>query len=681
MKKRIMMMALVLLLGLGAIPATIGARAAVQASEYGDDDLDSYENETETEVETETETEKPVCDESTSVLDDQSVIIGHSYTFSIEDEEEWDDDSWEYVTPKNVTWSVTGSGVSIVSQATDGLTFEVKAESVGTATISVTYDMEYSTKIRHCTSTATISSIEKHVNEKTTYALSSKSGYVGNSWTFSLENEEGWDDDDATVTPKNVTWKVEGNAVSIVSNQATGMSFEIKAAKIGTATVTVTYDMEYYNYIDHCTSTATITITEKPVEKETSYVLDSQSVAKGKSLTLSIANVAETDWYSKNTITPKNVKWKVKGKAVSVTSKKTTGNTLKIKGVKVGKVTVTVTYDMEYSNCIYRYTSTATIRVSNPKLSATTIGINKYSTTGGSLEITGCNEYTTITCTPSSKKVEAYTYSNWWSDSGSTTRTLHVEASKKGTYKVKLNIDGKTFTVKVNVFSAYFKRNTAHSVDNYMDKKWHEGSTMLALYKKEKETLTVKGVSSGTKIKWKSSNKKVATVNQKGVVLAKGNGYCTITASFNGVSISYEVGVASKTATKAVYYAVKHFGSTYSQEQRMSKGKYDCSSYVFRSYLDAGKTLGTSKSWAPTAASLAQWCEGKGYVLYRETDTVDVSKLRPGDLIFETGADNGRYKGIYHVDLYVGNSYTLTVQKAKSWGGTLTGVIVARPCK
>ena len=29
-------------------------------------------------------------------------------------------------------------------------------------------------------------------------------------------------------------------------------------------------------------------------------------------------------------------------------------------------------------------------------------------------------------------------------------------------------------------------------------------------------------------------------------------------------------------------------------------------------------------------------------------------KLRPGDLVFQTGAKNGRYKGIYHVEMFVG---------------------------
>jgi cell wall-associated NlpC family hydrolase len=651
---------------LGVIPAATGAKETVQASEY-------------LETETETETEKPLCEITSNVLSNKSVIIGRTQTFSIESVLDVDYYTGGYVTPQNVTWSVTGSGVSIVSQATDGLTYEIKAESVGTATISVTYDMEYSTNIYRFTSTATISSIEKPVTERISYALDSESGYVGNSWTFSLANVEDTDYDSEnhdTVTPKNVTWSVTGDAVSIVSQETNGQTFEVKAEKIGTATVTVTYDMEYYNYIYRCTSTATITITEKPVYEENSYVLNSQSIAKGKTLTLSIADVTRTDDSSKETITPKNVKWKVKGKAVSVTSKKKTGNTLKIKGAKTGKVTVSVTYDMEYSSYIYRYTSTATIYVSNPKLSTKTIGINKYTTTYGLLYITGCNEYSTVTCTTSSKKVSTSTYYDW---NGS--MKLYVNAKKKGAYTVKLNIDGKTFTVKVKVFSAYFKRSTEHSVDTAMDKKWYEGCTTLVLYKGAKETLTVKGVPSGTKVKWTSSNKKVATVNQKGIVLGKGNGYCTITASFGGASMTYEVGVTSKTAAKAVYYAIKHFGSTYSQAERMSVGKYDCSSYVFRSYLDAGKTLGTSSKWAPTAADLAKWCNEKGYVLYTETQTVDFSKLLPGDLIFETGENNGRYKGIYHVDLYVGNGYTLTVERTKYWGNSATTVIVARPCK
>ena len=38
---------------------------------------------------------------------------------------------------------------------------------------------------------------------------------------------------------------------------------------------------------------------------------------------------------------------------------------------------------------------------------------------------------------------------------------------------------------------------------------------------------------------------------------------------------------------------------------------------------------------------IAKWCAGK-------------KKMVKGDLVFQTGAKNGRYKGIYHVEMFVG---------------------------
>jgi cell wall-associated NlpC family hydrolase len=238
-------------------------------------------------------------------------------------------------------------------------------------------------------------------------------------------------------------------------------------------------------------------------------------------------------------------------------------------------------------------------------------------------------------------------------------------------------IDGKTIECKVVVFKAYFKRNSK-SIDYEMDKTWHENDTMLILYKGESTRLTLKGLAQSAKVKWSSSDKTIAKVSKNGTVTAKGAGYCTISASFSGTSISYEVGVSAKTAVQAIRYAVKHYNSTYSQEKRMSTGYYDCSSYIWRSYQSAKDYLGSS-SYAPTAADLAKWCKENGYVIY--DGKANISKLLPGDLIFETGENNGRYKGIYHVDLYVGNNTTLTVARSKIWYGTVTDVVVARPCK
>ncbi len=40
-------------------------------------------------------------------------------------------------------------------------------------------------------------------------------------------------------------------------------------------------------------------------------------------------------------------------------------------------------------------------------------------------------------------------------------------------------------------------------------------------------------------------------------------------------------------------------------------------------------------------------------------------KLRPGDLIFKTGENNGRYKGIYHVEMFVGYSVSYYNESGK----------------
>lgn len=429
---------------------------------------------------------------------------------------------------------------------------------------------------------------------------------------------------------------------------------------------------------DRCPVNADVTdegsYSEKEVYEEDSFVLSEASMAKGSNRYFSIVSESYYSWYLNKTVSPKNIVWSVDGDAIKIKSK-TNHKKVKIGAVKEGEATLSVSYELDYGSYVYRYTSSATIYVTNPKLAQKTIGINKHCSDYTTVDITGCNSYSDIECTTSSSKISAYAYRDWWDD----TLKLEVYGQKKGDYTVNVKIDGKTFKVKVKVFSAYFKNKASHSVDFWMDKIWHEGDTMLALYKDETEQLKVRGLKSGSKIKWKTSDKKVATVNKDGVVKAKGNGYCTITANLpEGGSISYEVGVASKGAIKAVHYAIKHFGSEYSQAQRMSEGKYDCSSYVYRAYRDAGLILGGDRYNAPTAAELAKWCEKNGYVLYEEDEEVDVTKLLPGDLIFETGEDNGRYKGIYHVDMYTGNYSSLTVERTKSYGDRMYGVIIAR---
>jgi predicted DNA repair protein MutK len=89
----------------------------------------------------------------------------------------------------------------------------------------------------------------------------------------------------------------------------------------------------------------------------------------------------------------------------------------------------------------------------------------------------------------------------------------------------------------------------------------------------------------------------------------------------------------------------------------MQKGYYDCSSLVWRSYKYAGTSL-MSSTYAPVAADLGKWIvqkkkKVKGGLSYKN---VQAMKLNAGDLMFETGENNGRYKGIYHVEMITGYS-------------------------
>lgn len=265
---------------------------------------------------------------------------------------------------------------------------------------------------------------------------------------------------------------------------------------------------------------------------------------------------------------------------------------------------------------------------------------------------------------------------------------VSLKAKQEGNYTVTIIIiiNDRVFTVPVTVRMLYFDRHekTACDLDSGSDDEftltWIQGSSMLALYKGETATLHVNGVLPDEKIQFTSSNKSVASVNSKGKVTAKGYGAAKITASVGAFTLTYEVGVSYKTAIKALRYDIEHYNSIYSQPKRMADGYYDCSSFVWRGYKAAGKYLNKNGGWAPTAADLAKWCVDNRYMLYE--GAVSVSKLLPGDLIFEMDESeaNGRYKGIYHVDMYQGNATLITVARQKYRSDTLYNVMVARPC-
>lgn len=223
-----------------------------------------------------------------------------------------------------------------------------------------------------------------------------------------------------------------------------------------------------------------------------------------------------------------------------------------------------------------------------------------------------------------------------------------------GTATLTVVIDGKEFTQTVSVIDPQL---------NVYDCVLKKGKT---------KTLKVTGVPEDTKITYKSSDKKIATVSKTGKITAKKKGSCYITVTVGNIETMYcTVNVSSGYAAGAVNKGYSVLGASYSQDRRMEEGYYDCSSFAWRSYNDAGLALG-GLTYAPTAAGLAEMLEKDGKAIAYEY--TNPSELMPGDLIFYCGSyDNGRYLMIDHVAMYFGAYYC-----EDWWEGTMvnTGMII-----
>lgn len=100
-------------------------------------------------------------------------------------------------------------------------------------------------------------------------------------------------------------------------------------------------------------------------------------------------------------------------------------------------------------------------------------------------------------------------------------------------------------------------------------------------------------------------------------------------------------------------YALSKVGYPYSQAYRDSGDYYDCSSLAYYSWKSAGVDI--SHGGATTAAAEAQGLEEAG-------KNVPYEELQPGDLIFYSYCQNGRYKNISHVAIYMGNGKVVEAQ-------------------
>lgn len=128
----------------------------------------------------------------------------------------------------------------------------------------------------------------------------------------------------------------------------------------------------------------------------------------------------------------------------------------------------------------------------------------------------------------------------WSHDNKSGLDRLHLKTNtyQPGTYYIKvINKDKGNLTYSLNVSIKGNAKKTAVKLKT--------SKKSFTLKRKAKKTLkvSVSPKSLASKLTWKTSDKKVATISKKGTVVAKNKGKCFITASLNGKKIKFTIKV------------------------------------------------------------------------------------------------------------------------------------------
>lgn len=178
-----------------------------------------------------------------------------------------------------------------------------------------------------------------------------------------------------------------------------------------------------------------------------------------------------------------------------------------------------------------------------------------------------------------------------WSSGNSSTasvsRTGIVTGKKPGTAVITAKANGKSASCRVTVKAATLKLNKTKATI------YTRGQSTLLL------TSVVNGVKvSGTKVSWKSSNTRIATVSKSGVVNARKKGVVTITAKANGKSASCRVTVKTPTLTLAKSSAVIKKGKAVQIKAKATpKGKvtYRSKNKKIATVTTSGRVTGKKK--------------------------------------------------------------------------------------
>lgn len=162
-----------------------------------------------------------------------------------------------------------------------------------------------------------------------------------------------------------------------------------------------------------------------------------------------------------------------------------------------------------------------------------------------------------------------------WSSSNKKVATVNgkgvVKGRKSGTCKVVARFGGKKYTCKVTV------------VNPRLNKK------KITVYNSRSFRLKVTGGKG--RIRWKSGNKKVATVSKKGTVTALKGGTCTVTAVRNGITLKCKVTVPKHYKG----YKIPDFGALYGKRGKFQKAdgvtsvQYKAGKKTYQKYFTALK--------------------------------------------------------------------------------------------
>ena len=162
-----------------------------------------------------------------------------------------------------------------------------------------------------------------------------------------------------------------------------------------------------------------------------------------------------------------------------------------------------------------------------------------------------------------------------WSSSNKKVATVNgkgvVKGRKSGTCKVIARFGGRKYICKVTV------------VNPRLNKK------KITVYNSRSFRLKVTGGKG--RVRWKSGNKKVATVSKKGTVTAIKGGTCTVTAVRNGITLKCRVTVPKHYKG----YKIPDFGALYGKRGKFQKAdgvtsvQYKAGKKTYQKYLAALK--------------------------------------------------------------------------------------------